>query len=83
MNRDDIFTEKAKNDDEMKTVIKRRSSVRFQQMATFRKACENAHASVPAIPDSEIQNRQKTKRRASKLQLKFPIKIFVSIIQSK
>ena len=67
----------------LQTVIKRRSSVRFQQMSTFRKACENAHASVPATPDSEIQNRQKTKRRASKLELKFPIKIFISIIQSK
>ena len=83
MNRDDIFTEKVKNDNETsnghKTALECPISANEHFSESLRKcACVRA-----TMPDSKIQNRQKTKGRPSKLELKFPIKIFISIIQSK
>ena len=83
MNRDDIFTEKAKNDDGTSNDHKMALECPISANDHFRKACENTHAFILAMLDFEIQNCQKTKGRASKLELKFPIKIFISIIQFK
>ena len=65
----------------LQTVIKRHSSIRFPQMITFHKPCEKIHALVTTMPIFKIQICKKGNGRGSKLELKFPMKIFQSNIQ--